>query len=287
MNQSQVMKRIAYIVGATFAILAVVVAVTVVSNKTRRALNDRLYQVDRLLIADNLPDATTQLRGLLHDGAAEALNDEVNERIVTAINKAEQYASNRPTDAITVYEAFKDEGRVTDETRYRLETLGASIQDDLKDIRDREEAREQRLQRDNVRQLKADEARREARAMERERLATKRQTEREATRAERLAAVGGSFIGLLTALGLVITACILAGFGEIIVAFRDVAINTYLMVRPSSEATSTARTVVPAGHNAPAYAFIPVIAWMFYFAATVEFLAAMGIVVLLISAWTI
>ena len=102
-----------------------------------------------------------------------------------------------------------------------------------------------------------------------------------------LAAVGGSFIGLLTVLGLVVTGCILAGFGELVVAFRDVAINTYLMARSSAGETHTARTVVPPGHDAPSYAFIPVIAWMFYLSAGVEFLVAMWIAVRLISAWTL
>jgi hypothetical protein len=96
----------------------------------------------------------------------------------------------------------------------------------------------------------------------------------------RLKQVGGAFLGMVYAFGLIVFACILIGLGQLIVAFRDVAINSYLTAPRDSGKTT--RTLAPIGQTAPRYRFIPIVAGVFYTAAAIEILLAIGLVVFIV-----
>ena len=97
---------------------------------------------------------------------------------------------------------------------------------------------------------------------------------------QRLEAVGGASTGLGLALIAGFLGCVLAGMGQVIIAFRDIAVNSYVAAGQTDVPLN--RTPVAPRRMAPAYRFIPFIAVIFYVLAGLLMFSAVLLLVFVV-----
>ncbi len=256
-----VIKIIIAMVSTTFLILGAFVAYKVVENNQRRRLQDRVYRIDEFIEAGQIKMATLSLIELQRENLTPEIEEQLPHRFSNLLADVELLvASGRIQEAGFVLEKL-NEITLGAPVKQRLEVLNRELDEPIKEFaRNQEKAAEAvRVREQQDREL--------ARQRQREAEEVKRRA-----REERLNSVGGAFSGLLIAFAFFLVASILTGLGQIIVAFRDVAINSYLTANTSTVATS--RTPVPSGHSAPRYWFIPFVAMVFYIVAAIGFITS-------------
>lgn len=264
-------KIVIAMISTTFILLGTFVTYKVIKNNHRRELQSRVYRVDELIETGQIKMATLSLIALQRENLTSEIREQLPERFSDLLAGVDLViASGRVQDAGFVLDKLNE---ITMEApvKQRLEVLQRELDGPLKEF-----ARNQE---------KAAEAKR-AREQQNQKLARQRQREVEAARQhareERLNSVGGAFLGLLFAFAFFLVASILTGFGQIIVAFRDVAINSYLIANTSTDATS--RTPVAPGHIAPRYWFIPFVALVFYIVAAIGFITSACLAIYVVDA---
>ena len=192
----------------------------------------------------------------------------IAKRLAEATSLIDQQEFRR---ANVVLEELSDR-KLPSATREEVDILRASIANEVKEI----------CRRDAV----AARSKEEAREQSRRRAMTQRRDEKEAERvrrAENLVQFGGAMGGILIAFGLFMLACLLIGIGQLFIAFRDIAINSYLAT--NADAQNTARTRAAPGQPAPRYRFIPLLALVFYVVAALQTISA--VVIALIVLWNL
>ncbi len=192
------------------------------------------------------------------------------ERTATRIAKARTLIDDgrvSEAGAILRYEAQEN---LSEEERREVDELLASIQSELQEIERREAALAQSKSEARERQ------RRQALPREHE-----QQRREVARKTDNLQSVGGAVLGVAWVFGLFVGACILIGLGQLFTAFRDIAINSYLLTGPDSQ--ETARTPAPPGQLAPRYRFIPFVSLIFYIAGGIEIVAATVILFIVLA----
>lgn len=267
----RLIKIIISMIAGTFVLLGVVVAFKVSANRYRREIQERIYKADELTDTGRIKEATLVLTELLHEEIPSELQEQLDDRLAGLIVSIETAVNaGRVENAAFVLNKLKNE-RLDPELQQQVGMWRRNLNDELKRITG------EKRQTDELARAQAEQERRLARQRQREAEERKR-----LARDETLAQVGGAFAGMLYAFGLFVVACILIGLGQIIVAFRDVAINSYLVAKTTTDAT--ARTLVAPGQIAPRYRFIPFVVAIFYVAAAIEIMVAVGIVIFIVLA---
>lgn len=89
--------------------------------------------------------------------------------------------------------------------------------------------------------------------------------------------VGGAYTGSLVALMALGMGAVAIGFGQLFMAIRDIAINSYLVTR--AETVPTARTQAPPGHVVPPYGIVRFLAVSYYVGGVAQVLIGVGMLI--------
>ena len=134
---------------------------------------------------------------------------------------------------------------------------------------------------DSIAELEEDRAYRD----ERRRLQAERNRLREGriaeAKRERLEPFGGPIIGIAMGVGLMFGGCMMIGSGQIFVAVRDIAINSYVLTR--GEPFSLPRTPPSVGSIAPRYRSIRILAMGYYLTGGLQIAAGSGVVLFVVA----